>query len=109
MDGIIDSAENAKNLYVPDFRAWSNFYEKKLKRNTKLDYSVVADEGQTLDSVTIPHRAFTPSDTAHKTDRDSVAYVSPTEQTLQQAVSVMKRKRGSSAAGRNTSKKTTIY
>ena len=84
--------EKADNLYIPDYRAWESFYEKRAKRDQKTGVGLQT-ESETLNQqqqiIVNPERAKVCEQS--QTGPKIVSVVSPTEQTVQQAANVMKK------------------
>lgn len=86
-------SEKASNLYVPDYQAWEKFFEKRAKREQSVGF------GFETEKEAIKHQQ---QDIVLSADRSKIceqaqsepkiiSVVSPTEQTVQQAESVMKK------------------
>lgn len=87
-------SEKASNLYVPDYRAWESFYEKRAKRDQKVGFgfeteSEALKHQQQQEVVVHPERVKACDQ--GQTEPKIINIVSPTEQTVQQAASVMKK------------------
>lgn len=87
-------SETAANLYIPDYRAWSDFYEKRVKRDHKVGFgfqpeSEALREHHQQELLVKPERINVCQQKI--TEPKIVSVVSPTEQTVQQAESVMKK------------------
>ncbi|MEW8547245.1 MAG: hypothetical protein AB2693_27360 [Candidatus Thiodiazotropha sp.] len=82
--------EKADNLYIPDYRAWESFYEKRAKRDQRVGLQT---ESETLNQqqqiIVNPERAQVCEQS--QPGPKIVSVVSPTEQTVQQAANVMKK------------------
>lgn len=83
----------ASNLYIPDYQAWEKFYETKAQRNQRVSFGFETEkealEHQQQDIVVSADRANFCDQFQKEPQVTSV--VSPTEQTVQQAESVMKK------------------
>ena len=93
-------SNKASNLYVPDYQAWEQFYDKRAKQqNVGVGFETErgALNHQQQEIVVNTDRSNTCSEAQNHPKFISV--VSPTEQTVQQAESVMKK------AGRTVKKK----
>ena len=84
-------SEKASNLYVPDYRAWENFYEQKAKRDQKVGFGFETEsealKQQQQEVVVNTERACD----LKQTEPKIISVVSPTEQTVLQAANVMKK------------------
>lgn len=100
---------SVSNLYVPDFQAWSDFYENKLKRDSKIGFGFETEK-QALQNREHQHQVAHSqtknlSNQSINTEPKIVTVVSPTEQTLQQAESVMKKSKTEININRSSGKK----
>ena len=86
-------SEKASNLYVPDYQAWEKFFEKRAKKERTVGLGFKTEEEaikhQQQDVVLSGDRSRI-CEQAHQEPK-IVSVVSPTEQTVQQAESVMKK------------------
>ena len=86
-------SEKASNLYVPDYQAWEKFFEKRAKKERTVGLGFKTEEEaikhQQQDVVLSGDRSGI-CEQAHQEPK-IVSVVSPTEQTVQQAESVMKK------------------
>ena len=86
-------SEKASNLYVPDYQAWEKFFEKRAKKERTVGLGFKTEEEaikhQQQDVVLSGDRSRICAQ-AHQEPK-IVSVVSPTEQTVQQAESVMKK------------------
>lgn len=89
------SNEKASNLYIPDYRAWEYFYEKRAKKDQSVGFGFETErealKHQQQDVVLSAERAKVCDQ--GKTEPKIISVVSPVEQTVQQAESVMKKSR----------------
>jgi hypothetical protein len=99
-------------VYIPDFQAWSEFYERRLKSNPKVRFGfqteqeVLKDSEQLNQLVSSQQRVGKSAcEDSDKSGQQIVNIVSPTEQTLQQAESVMKKARTNSKYKQNINSK----
>lgn len=103
-------SEKASNLYVPDYQAWEKFFEKRAKKDQSVGF------GFETEKEAIKHQQ---QDIVFNVDRSRncqkdqpepkiISVVSPTEQTVQQAESVMK-KAGVRVKNKCSSKKKTKH
>ena len=106
--GIMASNNNTSalsNVYVPDFQAWSNFYERRLKQGAKVGFGFQTEHEALEDREQLQQLAINQSERAPAyskgglCEQKTVTIVSPTEQTLLQAESVMRK------SGANKTKK----
>ncbi|MEW8544138.1 MAG: hypothetical protein AB2693_11445 [Candidatus Thiodiazotropha sp.] len=109
-------SDKTANLYIPDFRAWEDFYERRAaKKDSKVGFSIETESDAVKQQfqqqlVVQPERLQDCERSAN--DPKIIKVVSPTEQTVQQAASVMKKagikvkqKRKSCAKGHNSNSK----
>ena len=86
-------SEKASNLNVPDYQAWEKFFEKRAKQERTVGLGFKTEEEaikhQQQDVVLSGDRSRI-CEQAHQEPK-IVSIVSPTEQTVQQAESVMKK------------------
>lgn len=88
------SAKTA-NLYIPDFRAWEDFYERKAaKRVAKVGFGIETESDavkQQLQQQLVVQPERLQDCERSNNEPKIISVVSPTEQTVQQAASVMKK------------------
>lgn len=86
--------EKAANLYIPDFRAWESFYEKRAKRDQRVGIGFESESEplnrQQQELLVVNSGRVNVCD-QKLTEPKIVSVVSPTEQTVQQAANVMKK------------------
>ena len=88
-------SEKASNLYIPDYRAWENFYEKRAKRDQTVGFGFETESEalkQQQQEVLVNAERVKLSE-QKQTEPKIINVVSPTEQTVQQATSAMKQTR----------------
>ena len=91
------NASTLSNLYIPDFQAWSEFYENRLKQGPKVGFGFQTEQEALKDRDQLQKLAFNQSERTPVSCQSSlpdtkiVNIVSPTEQTLLQAESVMRK------------------
>lgn len=98
------------NLYVPDFQAWSNFNDRRSNQEAKVGFGFQTEQKALEDQEQLQQLAINQSERAPAysksglCEQKTVTIVSPTEQTVHQAESVM-RKSGASKSTTTTTTK----
>ena len=83
----------ASNLYIPNYQAWEKYFEKRAKRDQSVGLGFKTEEEaikHKQQDVVLSADRNRICDQAHQEPK-IVSVVSPTEQTVQQAESVMKK------------------
>ncbi|MEW8544957.1 MAG: hypothetical protein AB2693_15635 [Candidatus Thiodiazotropha sp.] len=87
--------EKASNLYIPDYRAWENFYEKRAKKEQTVGFGFETESEalkQQQQEIFVNTERIKVCE-QKQTEPKIINVVSPTEQTVQQATSAMKQTR----------------
>ena len=94
-----NNTSGLSNMYTPDFQAWSEFYESRLDKNEKVGFGFKTEQEALNDREQLQQIAINQSERAPTYSKTGLSepkivnIISPTEQTLQQAESVMQKSR----------------
>ncbi|MCG7889502.1 MAG: hypothetical protein N0E59_18485 [Candidatus Thiodiazotropha taylori] len=87
--------DKSANLYIPDYQAWENFYEKTAKRSNRVGFGLETEseavKEQQQKSLVIDPQRVKHCEQNHNAEPKIINVISPTEQTVQQAANVMKK------------------